>query len=61
MANLSLIKLWNNTTVISIWGKYQYLSTEAISTIDPYFGTSTFYTNVWSFGLDFELNLSKFV
>jgi len=59
MANLSLIKLWNNTTVISLWGRYQYLSTEAISTIDPYFGTSTFYTNVWSFGLDFELNLSK--
>lgn len=59
MVNLSVLKLWDNTSVISLWGKYQYLSTEATSTIDPYFGTSTFYTNVWSFGLDFELNLSK--
>lgn len=59
MVNLSVLKLWDNTSVISLWGKYQYLSTEAISTIDPYFGKSIFYTNVWSFGLDFELNLSK--
>ncbi|HRT67403.1 MAG TPA: hypothetical protein P5216_01545 [Bacteroidota bacterium] len=59
MVNLSLVKLWDNTTIISLWGKYQYLTAKVTNPANASSVENTYYNNVWNFGLDFELNLSK--
>lgn len=59
MVNLSVLKLWDNTSIISLWGQYQYLSPQANYSFYYDYNQITFNYNLWSFGLDFELNLSK--